>query len=131
MSDNLPIVIILAVMACAVAAWLWSLYRRIRRRGGVAGVLVGSDIERTVDHVEAHSPGMSSGEMRVHRFADAPSDRTVGLELVLRTRASYSSMTAGLSAAQARDLATLIRRGIGEAAEASPGPRRAARDGPV
>lgn len=130
MNDNLPILVVGALAACAVVVYLVSLYRRIRRRGGVAGVLVGSDIERTVDRVEAHASGMSSGEMRVHRFADASADRAVGLELVLRTAASYSSMTAGLSTAQAHDLATLLRRGLGEVTE-RPRPRRSVRDGPI
>lgn len=130
MNDNLPILIVGTLAACAVMVYLVSLYRRIRRRGGVAGVLVGSDIERTIDRVEAHGSGMSSGEMRVHCFVDAPPDRAVGLELVLRTAASYNSMTAGLSAAQARDLATMLRRGLGEAT-GQPRPRRAARDGPI
>ena len=130
MDENLPILIVGTLAACAVVVYLASLYRRVRRRGGVAGVLAGADIERTIDRVEAHSSGMSSAEMRVHRFADAPPDRAVGLELVLRTPASYNSMTAGLSAAQARDLATMLRRGLGESTE-RPRPRRAARDGPI
>lgn len=130
MNENLPILVVGTLVVCAVVIYLVSLYRRIRRRGGVAGVLVGSDIERTIDRVEAHSSGMSSAEMRVHSFADAPPDRVLGLELVLRTPASYNSMTAGLSAEQARDLATMLRRGLGEATE-QPRPRRAARDGPI
>lgn len=130
MNNNLPMLVVGTLAACAVVVYLVSLYRRIRRRGGVAGVLVGSDIERTIDRVEAHGSGMSSGEMRIHRFADAPPDRAVGLELVLRTPASYNSMTAGLSAAQARDLAIMLRRGLGEATE-QPRSRRPARDGPI
>lgn len=130
MSDELPIIIMGTLMVCAVGIYLWSLCRRIGQRGGVAGVLVGADIERTVDRVDAYSPGRTSGEMRVHLFTDAPSDSTVGLELMLRTAASYSSMTAGLSAAQARELANLLRRGIGETPVRTDPPRNV-RDGPV
>ncbi len=130
MNGNLPLLIVGTLAACAVVVYLVSLYRRIRRRGGVAGVLAGSDIERTIDRVEAHGSGMSSGEMRVHRFADAPSGHAVGLELVLRTPASYNSMTAGLSPTQARELAAMLRRGLGETTE-QPRPRRAVRDGPT
>lgn len=115
MNDSLPILVVGTLVACAVGVYLWSLYRRISQRGGVAGVLVGADVERTVDRVEAYSPGMSSGEMRVHRFSGAPPERSVGLELVLRTPASYDSMTAGMSPQQARKLAAMIRRGLGEA----------------
>lgn len=130
MNDSLPIMIVSVLAGCAVLVYCVSLFRRIRQRGGVAGVLVGADIERTVDNVEAHSPGMTSGEMRVHRFAGAAADRNVGLELVLRTMASYQSMTAGLSRQQARELAVMIRRGLGETVEA-PVQSRQVRDGPI
>lgn len=130
MNGDVPLAVIGALVSIAVVIYIASLYRRIRRRGGVAGVLMGADIERTVDRVEAHASGMSSGEMRVHRFADAPSDRTIGVELVLRTVAGYSSMTAGMSRKQAQDLAAILRRGIGEAVE-RPGTRRAVHDGPI
>ncbi len=130
MSDGLPIVIVGLLVICAFAFYLFSLYRRVRQRGGMAGVLVGADIERTIDRVDAYSSGMSSGEMRVHRFANAPADRSIGLELMLRTRASYSAMTAGLSVTQARELANLLRRGIGEAPVRAH-PTRNVRDGPV
>ncbi len=130
MNDSLPIIVIAVPVACAVGYWFWSLYWRSRQRGGMAGVLVGADIERTVDRVDAYSQGMSSGEMRVHQFAQAPADRVVGLELVLRTSLSYDAMTAGLSSAQARELAWLIRRGLGENPP-YPAPRRRVRDGPV
>ncbi len=130
MNEDLPLAVVGALAAIALMIYLVSLYRRIRRRGGVAGVLVGADIERTIDSVEAHASGMSSGEMRVHRFADAPPDRTIGVELVLQTAASYSSMTAGMSREQALDLAAMLRRGIGEAAE-RPRTRRVVRDGPI
>jgi len=130
MNDSLPIIIVGVLVGCALLVYLVSLFRRIRQRGGVAGVLVGADIGRTLDSVEAYSPGMSSGEMRVHRFADAPVDREVGLELVLRTVGSYQSMTAGLSRQQARELAGLIRRGLGEKDETLV-QRRRVRNGPV
>lgn len=130
MNDGLPILIVGVLVICAFGVYLFSLYRRVRQRGGMAGLLVGADIERTVDSVDAYSSGMSSGEMRVHRFANAPADRSIGLELVLRTRASYSAMTAGLSAAQARQLANLLRRACGDAPVRSE-PERNVRDGPV
>lgn len=130
MNGNVPLAIVGALATIALVIYLVSLYRRIRRRGGVAGVLVGADIERTIDSVEAHASGMSSGEMRVHRFVDAPPDRMIGVELVLRSAASYSSMTAGMSREQAVDLAAMLRRGIGEVAE-RPRTRRAVRDGPI
>lgn len=130
MNDLLPIAVIGGLIGCALLVYCVSLFRRIRQRGGVAGVLVGEDIARTIDRVEAHATGMSSGEMRVHRFAGASSDRDVGLELVLRTVGSYQSMTAGLSRQQARELAAMIRRGLGEQGEA-PVQRRRVRDGPV
>lgn len=130
MNDSLPIAIVGVLVGCTVLVYCISLFRRIRQRGGVAGVLVGEDIARTIDSVEVYSTGMSSGEMRVHRFADASADRDVGLELVLRTVGSYQSMTAGLSRQQARELAVMIRRGLGEAGEA-PVQRRRVRDGPI
>lgn len=66
----------------------------------------------------------------MHRFAKGPPDRSIGLELVLQIRASYGAMTAGVSAAQARDLANLLRRGIGEAPVRADPPRNV-RGGPV
>lgn len=130
MSDLVPILIVGLLALCATAFYLFSLYRRVRQRGGMAGVLVGADIERTVDRVDAYGSGMSSGEMRVHRFANAPAERSVGLELILRTGASYSAMTAGLSAVQARQLANLLRRGCGDRPKQD-APARNVRDGPV
>jgi hypothetical protein len=130
MNGNLPLVFFGGVAAIALVTWLVSLYRRVRGRGGMAGVLVGADIERTVDRVEVHASGMSSGEMRVHRFADPPADREVGLELILRTAASYNAMTAGISREQALELAAMLRRGIGETVD-RPQTRRSVRDGPV
>lgn len=130
MNGNLPLVVVGGLAAIAAVMYLVSLYRRIHRRGGMAGVLVGADIERTIDRVGVHASGMSSGEMRVHRFADSPSDREVGVELVLRNAASYSAMTAGISRAQALELAAMLRRGIGETAD-QPRARRTVRDGPI
>lgn len=130
MNDSLPITIIGVLIGCAVLVYGVLLFRRIRQRGGVAGVLVGADIARTIDSVEAYSTRMSSSEMRVHRFDDTATDREVGLELVLRSVGSYQSMTAGMSRHQARLLAALIRRGLGEKSDASVQPRHI-RDGPI
>lgn len=56
MGDGLPVM-------CAFAFYLFSLYLRVGQHGGMAGVLVGADIERMIGRVDAYSSGMSSGEM--------------------------------------------------------------------
>jgi len=54
----------------------------------------------------------------VHRFSGGADAPDVGVELMLRTVGSYQSMTAGLSRQQARELAAMIRRGIGQTGRA-------------
>ena len=130
MPSHLPVLFFVGLMVLAFAWFGWSTFRRIRRRGGVAGALADADIARTLVEVDAASPGMRHAKCRVHAFSGGGPERAVGTELMLRTVASYDSMTAALSAGEARQLAALLRQAIGEDAPASPRARRPARDEP-
>lgn len=130
MSEQAPFVIAVALMAAAIGVFAIAQWRAIRRRGGVAGVLAGADIERTVVDVAAVSGGGPKGRCRVHRFASPAPERVVGIEIKLQTPLSYDSMTAALSPREARALADLLRGAIGEPAE-RPARRTGVRDGPI
>ena len=121
---------IVAMVAVAVAVIAQQLLG-IRRAGSMAAALVGGRHVATLGAVDAHCTGMSSAVFRVHAFAGAGHSRSVGIELRTHNRASYSSMVAGLSREEARELASLLRRGAGEEEAPPAAPRRAVRDGPV
>lgn len=130
MSQQAPFLIAGGLVALAFIVFVFLQVRAIRRRGGVAGVLAGADIERTLTDVAAASSGGQAGRCRVHRFETSAPERAAGLELKLQTPLSYDSMTAALSPREARELAALLRRALGE--ESAPPPRRGrVRDGPV
>jgi|AntRauTorcE11898_2_1112593.scaffolds.fasta_scaffold00374_14 hypothetical protein len=76
MNDVLPIAIVGGLAAIAALVYVTSLVRRIRSRGGVAGVLVGADIERTLERVEASSPGLRRASCACTVSAAARTPRT-------------------------------------------------------
>ena len=76
---------------------------RMFRHGGLRGMLFGAGVRRTVGEVEGASSGLVRTRVKVHVLDGAP-ERAVGVELVVKTFASYQMMPVALSASEARRL---------------------------
>jgi len=116
----------------------FALYQWLRvRRVGLAAALVGAEGAHELGEVDAHCGAMRWAYCRVLEFAQAGPERQIGIALRTGNRLSFNMTVAALSVDEARDLAALLRRGIGDndgPKQQTPprrAPRRPVRDGPI
>jgi len=82
---------------------------RIIRYGGFKAAIFGAKIERTLGEVQAQSVAGVSTTVKVHVLSSESKDRTVGIELVAKSIASYQMMPIKLTSLDAQRLASLLQ----------------------
>lgn len=85
-----------------------SIVFRFVKFGGIRAAMFGARIERTVGEATGSSGRIMKNVIRVHVLGGGP-ERTVGLELVARSFASYQVVPVALSDSEARNLAQLLQ----------------------
>lgn len=85
---------------------------RMARYGGFKAAMFGAKIEKTLGEVEGQRQTLMSLRLKVHLLEGSPSEKTVGLELVAKSVASYQMMPITLSAAEAKKLVSLLQSAI-------------------
>jgi hypothetical protein len=81
---------------------------RVLKFGGFKAAMFGAPIQTTVGEVAGSGPRMMTLTVKVHRLGGG-TERSVGLELVAKSFASYQMMPVSLSSAEARKLAQLLQ----------------------
>ena len=95
-----------SVFPLFIAAILAYFGYRVIRYKGLRGALFGAEIRRTVGEVEAGRIGPNRTVLRVHKLgSDNPSAKNVGLEIISKGIAGYTTTPVALSHA---DTATFI-----------------------
>ncbi len=89
-----------------------SFIRRIIKFGGLKAALFGAKIERTIGEVSG-SKAMIKTVLKVHSLR-AESDKTVALEIVSTSLASYQMLPITLSTSETRKLIDLLETAIGD-----------------
>ena len=97
-----------AVFALIVGSFLYKMHKH----GGFKAAMFGAPIERTVGEVAGGGVKLMNVGIKVHKLSGGR-DKTVGVELVAKSVASYQMMPVTLSAAEARRLITLLENATG------------------
>jgi hypothetical protein len=82
---------------------------RIIKKGGLRGALFGARIKRTVGEVEGKRQGPVGVTLKVHVLDNAPAERTVGVEIVAKSFASYQMLPITLSKDDTGKLVELLK----------------------
>ena|SRR5579863_8238455 len=103
MSINPGLVLFLIVFVLIAGRFLF----KAMKFGGMKAAMFGAPIESTVGEVAGAGSGIMSVAVKVHRL-DGGAQKTVGLELVAKSVASYQMLPITLSAADAKKLIQLL-----------------------
>jgi ribosomal protein S28E/S33 len=82
---------------------------RIVRYGGFKGAMFGANIERTLGEVQGQSVAGSWTTVKVHVLSSESKARTVGIEVIGKSIASYQVTPIKLSSIEAQRLASLLQ----------------------
>ena len=82
---------------------------KIVRHGGWRGAVFGANVDRTVGEINVENRGPVSTVLRVHLLRRTSTERLVGIELAMKSFASYQMMPITLSFAEAQRLASLLQ----------------------
>lgn len=87
------------------------LFNIIRHRG-LKGWLFGAQIVRTLGEVSGAGAKPMTTLLRVHTLAGGGADKTVGIEFVAKSFASYQMMPFSLSVAETKKLISLLESAV-------------------
>lgn len=93
-----------AVFVFVIGAFV---YKAVKN-GGLRGAMFGAPIIATVGEVSASKGALVRMVVKIHKLGADTGDKTVGLELVTKSVASYQMMPISLSKAEARKLASFL-----------------------
>lgn len=96
-TENLPLILFLSVLALMVGA---SLYKMVQH-GGFKAAMFGARIDRTVGEVAGGGIKLMNVGLRIHKLGGGP-EKSVGVELVAKSFASFQMMPMTLSVGEAR-----------------------------
>ena len=83
------------------------------RHGGLKGAMFGARIERTLGQVDCSGVNFGSMVLKVHKLSGGGQEKSIGIEMVAKTFASYEMMPMTLSPVEAKKLATLLENAAG------------------
>lgn len=85
---------------------------KIVKHGSLKGALFGASIGRTVGEVSSGGGMRGTTLIKVHTLQGGADDKTVGLEFVAKTVASYQMMPFSLSVAETKKLISLLESAV-------------------
>lgn len=109
MEDILPVVFLVALVG-VIGFFVYRMFRF----GGLKGAMFGAGVERTVGQVSGEKQGPVGVALKVHILRREPSEKLIGMELTAKSFASYKMTPITLSAAQAKQLVSLLERALSE-----------------
>lgn len=83
---------------------------RLVRNGGFKGALFGARIVYTVGEVKGASKGIMRTTLKVHVLNDNPGEHDIGIEVVIKSFASYQMIPVRLNQQEANQLAALLQK---------------------
>jgi hypothetical protein len=85
---------------------------KILKHGGFKGALFGARIEHSVGEVSGSGGKHMRSVIKVHMLQGDSADRTVGIECVIKSFASYQMVPLTLSVSEARQLISLLESAV-------------------
>ncbi len=97
--------IFFAIIAFVAGSFIF----KILKHGGLKAAMFGAPIAQTLGEVEGGGVKFMSVKVRVHTLGGGSEEKSIGLEFVAKSVASYQMLPVTLSATEAKKLATLLQ----------------------
>ena len=109
--------VLLALFPLAAGHLLW----RIRRKGGLRGMMFGAPVRATITEIELEPRGPVKSRLRIHTLGGANDAPRIGVEVVHSSFASWGMVPISLSTMDARRLAEALDQAVRQSGNAAPG----------